>query len=105
MLNELAERILNEKRRVEDCWPGECSFDLELAEEAAEAIQQLWGPYPWQPIATAPCDGSRVLLLIPPYGAGSGHWDGRWIGHFVLNREAEPTHWAPLPRPPEGTNG
>ena len=57
----------------------------------------------WSPIEEAPKDNGRVLLFIPPYGAGSGHWVGAgWLGHFVINREAEPTHFMPLPPPPAG---
>lgn len=70
----------------------------------------------WQPIETAYQEGvmhpdkngifcKRVLLFYPPYGAMSGHWNGlRWVGHSCLNREAKPTHWMPLPQPPEDTN-
>ena len=60
----------------------------------------------WQPIETAYFAGvmhnnSRVLLLTPPYGAGSGHWDGlKWVSHFCINKGANPTHWMPLPPPP-----
>ncbi len=57
----------------------------------------------WLPIESAPKDGKRVILFVPPYGAGSGHWDETWHAHFTLNRHAQPTHWMPLPDPPEGT--
>lgn len=63
-------------------------------------------PYEWMPIETAPKDGTaiyqRVLLFVPPYGAGSGNWTGHnWNCHFCLNRDAQPTHWMPLPPSPE----
>ena len=60
----------------------------------------------WQPEATAPRDGRRLLLYVPPYGAMTGHFDhtnwagGRWICHATLNKEAKPTHWMSLPAPP-----
>lgn len=68
----------------------------------------------WQPIETAPCDGTRVLLFVPPYGAMTGHKDlfhfkGTssyiWNCHSSLNKEAQPTHWMPLPEPPKGDKG
>ena len=52
----------------------------------------------WQPIETAPRDGTRVLVYErdAALGAISLNWvdqDGWWLGH--------PTHWMPLPTPPE----
>lgn len=62
----------------------------------------------WQPIETAPKDHTRILLFVPPYGVSCGHFDcvwqdgrHRWIMHSVLNKSAEPTHWMPLPAPPQ----
>lgn len=77
----------------------------------------------WQPISTAPRDGTPVLLYKP-----AGRWDGgymragywgeyldrgeQWIacGGFAIGyRSSEtdtpkgwPTHWQPLPSPPGG---
>lgn len=55
----------------------------------------------WQPIETAPRDGTSVLLL----GRSGRHADGviepngngEWVWPYVM---AEPTHWMPLPAPP-----
>ena len=62
----------------------------------------------WQPIETAPKDGGRILLYVPPYGPSCGHYresgwgrgTSNWYAASVLNKEAEPTHWMPLPAPP-----
>ena len=46
----------------------------------------------------------RLLLFVPPYGVTTGNYnsdDERWSCHSVLNREAQPTHWMPLPDSPE----
>lgn len=65
----------------------------------------------WQPIETAPKDGTRVLA------ANSG--GAAWVAHFRDASEPptykegwtrfncsdvgwSPTHWMPLPKPPEG---
>lgn len=75
----------------------------------------------WQPIETAPRDGRTVLVFGKPdnlifdgnllvtfnvASSHTAHWDhideafclsgGSWLGPFV-----EPTHWMPLPDPPE----
>lgn len=68
----------------------------------------------WKPISEAPRDGTRVLLFVPPYGHSTGHWterqalgegyfptEGRWSCHSVLNKEAEPKYWLPLPPTPD----
>lgn len=68
----------------------------------------------WQPIETAPTDGTRVLLYSPdpPGSIDVGHWShycyvthprrGAWI--IYENRsdtiELLPTHWMPLPESP-----
>lgn len=70
----------------------------------------------WQPIETAPKDGTRILLLGKEYGEpkvsigayqdnkvwsdeSSTTDDGYgWYGHD--NWSPTPTHWMPLPEPP-----
>ena len=73
----------------------------------------------WQPIETAPRDGTRVRLghalsaefdkPAHSFGSTYGAWDGkRWTlssffivpgGRFGM-MSSEPTHWMPLPPPP-----
>jgi hypothetical protein len=71
----------------------------------------------WQPIATAPRDGTefcawskragRQIVNWPP-NCQIGRWDKitdkRWVGGS--RRDAEGfTHWIPLPEPPEEGEG
>lgn len=61
---------------------------------------------PWRPIEGAPRDGTRVLLWYPKYGPSTGHWhelidgSGKWDGHSLLNKDAEPTKFMFI-QPPE----
>ena len=63
----------------------------------------------WQPIETAPRDGTRVLTYSPT--AASRWWRVtilRWHqpanpeakGFWTGERKVQPTHWQPLPAPP-----
>lgn len=63
----------------------------------------------WQPIETAPKDGTRILLHLRQDEEGDyvriGYW-GKWNGHLSTWCLAEgdgddnPTHWQPLPERP-----
>lgn len=63
----------------------------------------------WLPIATAPKDGSRILVW--PYWsdglAAEVEWrtmkrtEGRWEAAGGLHCPIRPTHWMELPKPPE----
>lgn len=68
----------------------------------------------WQPIETAPKDGGKFLGFVVDMSSGEGdtrifHWDiiaspmfGTFVfnGCFMLNEHETPTHWMPLPTPP-----
>lgn len=63
----------------------------------------------WQPIETAPKDGSRFLSYsserckrCPPWASGVSviHWDGEWWMLTDGSHLHSPTHWIPLPEPP-----
>ena len=71
----------------------------------------------WQPISEAPMDGTVVLLWWDGDFAPLAHWDGcQWVYKMaqawpdgmadIIARRLlgyEPTHWMPLPEPPEET--
>jgi hypothetical protein len=69
----------------------------------------------WQPIETAPKDGTNVLLLLASGRRTVGGWEAQkyylkpvpyWRTEFGYlagvkwDRDNQPTHWMPLPDPP-----
>ena len=63
----------------------------------------------WQPIETAPRDGTQFLVNCPHVECGVSimQWDDRlymlvsaFDGKPWLSRLSKPTHWTPLPAPP-----
>lgn len=77
------------------------SYDAAAA--GAEALRQQ--AQTWQPIETAPKDGTRILVARVTDGrVGISWWDGlrledkdKWACYSMLT---PPTHWMPLPDPP-----
>ena len=85
----------------------------ETAREAAELARSV----EWQPIETAPRDGTRILAMIRwswsdgtdggaqdviYWYAGGKFWVCGTPMNYVqgLDEGVEPTHWMPLPDPP-----
>ena len=69
----------------------------------------------WQPIETAPKDGTRILVSCVYEVEGQTHsyewadwwgWDDEWEGWLDFPSQipapVPPTHWMPLPAPPTG---
>lgn len=59
----------------------------------------------WEPIETAPKDGRQVLLANGAH-VDQGWWeddDGEtgWFSWLCFPAKGEPTHWMPLPEPPQ----
>lgn len=65
----------------------------------------------WQPIETAPKDGTNILLFIPEwrpeYQRVVGHWGRSFFGEKWFDNvgmkalSCRPSHWMPLPEPPK----
>ena len=59
---------------------------------------------PWQPIETAPKDGTKILITVGDNLVGVGYWDndtsGLWALWLSSIERMRPTHWMPLPAPP-----
>lgn len=64
----------------------------------------------WQPIATAPKDGTEILLFgccrekddYRRYApdANVGWWDGAWRTRTIDSEVCDATHWMPIPAVP-----
>jgi hypothetical protein len=78
---------------------------------AAHVAQQV--PDNWQPISTAPKDGTNVLLVNRAKNMATGLWNGLggdegwWLRggnspNSFFNGGYGPTHWMLLPAPPQG---
>ena len=77
-------------------------MEKELMEQAVSGGIE----HEWQPIESAPRDGTEVLLVCVTGDIGVCYWrtdgkdnQGYWtwgLGHSFFG----PTHWMPLPKPP-----
>lgn len=66
----------------------------------------------WKEIGDAPLDGSKILVTFYPvskgevpynivhWGSGNSNSPG-WLIRSTRKLRYEPTHWMPLPNPPE----
>jgi hypothetical protein len=64
----------------------------------------------WQPIETAPKDGTPIWLFYPEAHEQDrqavGWWvndfrEPRWMDHADAHDFIQPSHWMPLPEPPK----
>ena len=74
-----------------------------------DSMKILLDRFSWQPIETAPKDGTPILAYEPTPGSPTEE-DGRYYittGYRVRNQyrtgteHENPTHWMPLPEPPK----
>lgn len=58
----------------------------------------------WQPIETAPRDGTPILAYVPEYVVESVcvvEYSDRWSTWYCVGDACDPTHWMPLPEAPK----
>lgn len=97
-MSELSKRLQTWAK--DDIVPGDLQADLLAAAEIVEAGE-------WQPIETAPKDEAvlvyRNCFIIAHFNSVAGRWIGYgWDSADTLNMlTTPPTHWRPLPSPPE----
>lgn len=79
---------------------------LAVAREVLAALQEAPAPAPaWQPIANPP-ETAETVLLSNGFNVGSGFFAAtdrkpRWHNSALRDFGLEPTHWQPLPPPPD----
>ena len=87
-------------KRIEQLEAKLARSDRKEIEAVYRKLGELEAKHQWQPIETAPRDGRRLILLYGPSRfpqvAYSNTW---WTAGF--SAENKPTHWMPLPKPPE----
>lgn len=82
-------------------WRNLPQSQRDVWEQVAQAVQPQW-----QPIETAPKDGTRILLHLNSASGSDAdifRWDGReWLmaDEYGLGMDV-PAGWMPLPQPPE----
>lgn len=95
-----------------DCIAGAMGRHMSMALQ--QEMRELWAdaastgtaPQGWQPIATAPKDGSWIMLYVrwqdkrDIIGCGQWTWDGEGRKVWFWPWSNAPTHWQPLPSPP-----
>ena len=76
---------------------------------ARAALAEIERDSEWQPIETAPKDGTRVLVFSTHYGIGVASWNAMcnewWIEPSDRLEDPEIAlliHWRPLPKSPYG---
>lgn len=82
---------------------GDSGTSLANAELIVKAVNSY---REWQPIETAPRDGTVVMLWWPYWRSRTviGYYQsiaGTWCSNEALSDHEPPTHWQPLPPPPE----
>ena len=97
------------------CWVSSRNVlvPLDVPRQVAEWNTRAHPPAPpegWQPIETAPRDGTGILLYCPNFYFGAGVYIGWWGGSFFeVCTEGQTNHpysddgatpWMPLPAPP-----
>ena len=82
-------------------------YECEQKIKALEArIAELEALTTWQPIETAPKDSKSIILLDRNGTSYSGFWRNHtgWNpddNNHLSCYDTNPTHWMPLPKPPE----
>lgn len=86
-----------------ECSIGEWVLHSDYA-RLKDEVERLRKATEWQPIETAPRDGTEIFACVGKYGfEATAFYSGRWN----LSNDDDgyawpynPTHWMPIPQPP-----
>ena len=100
------EPLTQERIKALANWLREVKSDNQAARlkihEAADALDAALKEREWQPIETAPKDGTPFIVWWPGgYADTMASWR-EYLG-FIGFGEPHATHWQPLPAPPKVT--
>jgi len=90
--------------RNKGVYASSCAQSAWEAWQACAAIAPAVPPG-WQAIETAPRTGRESLFYTEELGLVVMYWDGfegQWATGFDECDVPTPTHWQPLPQPPQG---
>lgn len=102
------------KETAKECDHFGLSQFIPVIDRTVDAISALSMPAPtrqeagWQPIETAPKDGTSVILFCRVHGVMEGIYDNGapgWTDPIEAAMMLFPTHWMALTSPPQPTEG
>jgi len=107
-VQQLEQQLIDAKRVITDLQRQIHDHDTRrvAAMQQAAALAEELKRYEWQPIETAPKDGTEILAhdeddnvfiaFFCPYIKS-------WVSNIsnAFGQEEHPTHWIPLPEPPK----
>jgi len=113
-----ATAIMRKEPEPQPCPNGEpckhAGWCTEVYCQGIPVFRNQYKPEGWQPIETAPKDGTAIMLgarcgawigkYLPIYQSGykpENPWSSLMLNHDHLSEKRyQPTHWMPLPPPP-----
>ena len=98
---QLEDRIEELEAQVKSCQAAN-GRQYKMIQELEEELKK----HQWQPIETAPKDGGYIILAWPSESMiakwlDNATWQGWSVPSLILKPAGNPTHWMPLPEPPE----
>lgn len=113
-IERLRQQVEHLANGVKDGATIRCKLETELWEHK-ERIAELEQVLQWQPIETAPKDGSNILGFDSNFPSNGAYitWFAEKYGSYQWCSDSTndfggweiPTHWMPLPKPPKALEG